>query len=251
MRRELLALIACVGLAACAAQSTRSSGTPSAEENAAVVQVKLGQEYMLKGELETAQDKLRRALELDPRSVDANTLLGVLNERISRPEAAERFYRRAFELKPEDGSVNNNLGVFLCAQGRYAEAEPHFAAAIDDPFYRTPAAAHANAGVCARQAGKSDAAEQHLRRALEMDRGNLIALAELAALSHARGEDLRARAFIQRFEARAQPDAAMLLLALDVERRLGDAKAAARYEQALRERYPDVELPTGSASPSS
>lgn len=251
MLRKLALLILCAGLCACAGSDTRPSSRPSSEQDAAALQVKLGQEYMLKGELETAQDKLRRALELDPQSIDANTLLAVLNERIRRPEIAERFYRRAVELKPEDGSANNNLGAFLCAKGRYEEAEQHFRRAIDDPFYRTPGAAFANAGVCARQAGQQDSAETYLRRALELDKGNLVALAEMANISHLRGDDLRARAFIQRFEARAEPDAAMLLLALRVERKLGDGRAAERYEQQLRERHPDVDLPAESTTPSS
>ncbi|MCK7592975.1 type IV pilus biogenesis/stability protein PilW [Pseudomarimonas salicorniae] len=248
MRRSALALPLCLLLAGCTGSPSRLGDGPSREQDAAALQVKLGQEYMLKGELETAQDKLRRAIELDPNSVDANTLLGVLNERIRRPEIAERFYRRAVELKPGDGSVNNNLGVFLCAQGKYDEADTHFRAAVDDPFYRTPAAALANAGVCSRQAGQRDRAEDYLRRALELERGNLIALAELANISHSRGESLRARAFIQRYEARAEPDAALLLLGLKVERQLGDSKAAERYARQLRERFPDVELPSEESS---
>src|SRR5690606_31425727 len=141
--------------------------------------------------------------------------------------------------------------VFLCANGKFAEADQHFLAAINDPFYRTPAAAYANAGVCMRRSGDDARAETYLRRALELERSNLIALAEMANISHQKGEDLRARAFIQRFEAQAAPDAPLLLLAMKVERSLGDAKAAERYEQQLRERFPDVELPSESSTPSS
>lgn len=249
MWHKVAVVVTCLALTACAAPAKRTGDRPTREEDAAALQVKLGQEYMLKGDLETAQAKLRRALDLDPESIDANTLLAVLNERIRRPEMAERFYRRAVELKPDDGSANNNLGAFLCAKGRYDEAEQHFGAAIDDPFYRTPAAAYANAGVCARQAGKLEAAETYLRRALELDKSSLVALGEMANISHLRGDDLRARAFIQRLEARTEPDAALLLLALKVERQLGDADAAGRYEAQLRERYPDVELPPESTKP--
>jgi type IV pilus assembly protein PilF len=251
MRPEVLALLL-VGLGGCAGGPQRGAAeAPTAAQEAAVLQVKLGQEYMRKGDLETAQEKLRRALQLDPRSVDAHTLLGILNERIRRPQVAESFYRRAVELKPEDGSVNNNLGAFLCAQGRFAEADRHFRSAIDDPFYRTPAVALANAGLCSRQAGELDAAEAYLRRALELEKANLLALAEMASLSHARGDDFRARAFIQRFESHAEPDAALLLLGLKIEQRLGDNAAAERYAQQLRERFPDVELPSEPAPPSS
>jgi type IV pilus assembly protein PilF len=251
MRPELLALLLFVGLGGCAGGPQRGTEAPTSAQEAAALQVKLGQEYLRKGDLETAQDKLRRALQLDPRSVDGHTLLGILNERIRRPEVAEGFYRRAVELKPEDGSVNNNLGAFLCAQGRFAEADQHFRIAIEDPFYRTPAAALANAGLCSRQAGQLDAAEAYLRSALELDKANLLALAEMASISHARGDDFRARAFIQRFESHSEPDAALLLLGFRIEQRLGDSAAAERYAQQLRERFPDVELPSEPAPPSS
>jgi len=249
--RLLVAAMVAV-LAACAgAPASRGGGAPSKEQDAAALQVKLGQEYLAKGELETAQEKLRRAIDLDPQSVDAHTLLGVLNERIRRPEIAERFYRKAVELKAEDGNVNNNLGAFLCGQGRYDEAQRHFDVAINDPFYKTPAVAFANAGVCARQAGDSEGAEQHFRRALDLDRTNLTALYEMAGLSHGRGENLRARAFVQRYEARQQADAALLVLAVRVETALGDQQAADSYRKRLVELYPDFELPPDLATPQS
>lgn len=249
---RLLAVALCLALAACAGtSSSRGSGPPSKEQDAAALQVKLGQEYLAKGELETAQEKLKRAIELDPLSVDAHTLLGVLNERIRRPEIAERFYRKAVELKAEDGNVNNNLGAFLCGQGRYDEAQRHFDVAINDPFYKTPAVAFANAGLCARQAGDVATAEAQFRRALDLDRTNLTALYEMASLSHGRGDNLRARAFLQRYEARQEADAALLVLGVRVESALGDQKAAAEYRQRLSERYPDFELPPDLATPQS
>lgn len=253
MRRDhlLIAVLLAAGLAGCASSPQRSSGAPSKQQDAAALQVKLGQEYMAKGELETAQEKLRRAIELDPRSVDAHTLLAVLNERIRRPEIAERYYRKAIALKPEDGSVNNNLGAFLCGQGHYEEAQKHFDAAINDPFYKTPAVAFANAGLCARQAGDVARAEAQFRRALDLDRTNTSALYEMAGIAHARGDNLRARAFLQRYEARAAADAALLVLGARVESALGDRKAAQSYLQRLGEQYPDFELPPDLAIPQS
>ncbi|GIX36457.1 MAG: type IV pilus biogenesis/stability protein PilW [Lysobacteraceae bacterium] len=239
-------------LGGCAAPGTRSlAGEATPAQEAAALQVKLGQEYLRKGDLETARDKLQRALQLDPRSVDAHTVMGLLSERIGRPEAAEHHYRKAVELKPEDGAVNNNLGVFLCGQGRYAEADRHFRAALKDPFYRTPAAALANAGVCRLQDGDDAGAEDYLRRTLEVDRNNLIALAALAGIAHRKGEDLRARAFLQRYQALAELDAALLRLGIEVEQGLGDEQAAGRYLEELRRRFPDSQAPAGPSGGSS
>ena len=128
--------IACVAMlavvAGCAGGAAGKRPADDPDRAAAELQVKLGQGYLNQGELETARDKLQRALELDPRSVDAHTLMGVLQERIGRLEIAEKHYRRAVELKPDGGAVNNNYGTFLCGSGRFAEAREYFDRAVQD-----------------------------------------------------------------------------------------------------------------------
>ena len=129
-----------------------AAGPKSKNQQAAELQVKLGRGYMDQGQFETAFQKLEKALKLDPNSVDANTMMAVLYERIDRAKLSEKHYRRAVELDPDDGSTNNNLGAYLCRLERYEEADAHFRKALDDPFYATPAAAAANAGLCASRA---------------------------------------------------------------------------------------------------
>jgi type IV pilus assembly protein PilF len=211
----------------------------SGDQAAAAVQVRLGQGYLAEGELETARDRLQRALELDPRSVDAHTLMALLQERIGRPSVAERYYRRAFELKPDDGSVNNNYGTFLCGTGRYAESQQHFERALADPFYRTPELAYANAGFCALKSGDRERGEQLLRAALELEPRNLGALFELARLNFDKGDLMRARAFLQRYEAASEPDPEALDLGARIEQRIGNQAAAARYRDALQTQFPE------------
>lgn len=228
-----------VALAGCAGGAAVKPAAKNANQDAAALQVKLGQGYMNQGELEIARDKLRRALDLDPNSVDAHTVMAVLHERINRRPIAEQHYRRAVELKPDDGAANNNYGTFLCAEGKYAEAQVHFARAVADPFYRSPATAFTNAGICAQRAGDSERAEQLLRESLKLQPRQPMVLFELARLSFAKGDMLRARAFLQRYEALVDAEAAALDLGVRVETELGDRKAAARYAEALQQRFPD------------
>lgn len=248
---QFVAVVALSGaLAGCAGSGgSRSSGAPnepSPNEQSAALQVKLGQGYLNQGELETARDKLQRALELDPKSVDAHTVMAVLNERIGRSEIAERHYRRAVELKPDGGAVNNNYGSFLCGSGRNAEAQTYFKVAVADPFYRTPAVAYANAGFCAASAGDHEMAERALRSSLELEPRNPDVLFELAKLSLLRGDAMRARAFLQRFESVAGVAPEALALGAEVESRLGDAGAAQRYRERLQQNYPDFTPATSS-----
>lgn len=241
--RTLGFVLLVAGLAGCATTTPGSSGTSKAaagpDQQAAALQVKMGQGYLAQGELETARDKLQRALELDPNSADAHTLMALLQERINRPSVAETHYRRAAELKPDDGSTNNNYGTFLCGIGRYAEAQALFERAVLDPFYRTPEVAYANAGFCAVRSGDAALAERMLRSALELDPGNATVLYEMSRLHFARGDLMRARAFLQRFESSAQPEPQALELGLRIETRLGDRAAAGRYRQQLEQQFPD------------
>jgi type IV pilus assembly protein PilF len=240
-------------LAGCASTGTGGSGSselPRARkvdreaQDSAALQVKLGQGYLTEGELETARDKLKRALELDPNSVDAHTLMAVLSERINRPKAAEQFYRKAAELKPEDGSVNNNYGAFLCGSGRFEEAEPYFQKAFDDPFYRTPAVAYTNAGMCALKANRVDRAESYLRQAIELQPRNAVALFELSRLHLAKNDLMRARAFLQRYEAaREVADPEALNLGAVIEERAGNPVAASEYRQRLSTEFPQFTPP--------
>ena len=105
MRPErLLAVALSLALAACAgAPSSRSSGPPSKEQDAAALQVKLGQEYLAKGELETAQEKLRRAIDLNPQSVDALRLVGPdIRHQGERALVARGVDRRPITAEPLD-----------------------------------------------------------------------------------------------------------------------------------------------------
>lgn len=237
----LFVVLLALGLGACASGGAPRKEADAGAREAAAVQVKLGRGYMEQGDLEVALERLQRAVQIDPRSVDAYTLLGVLHERIKRPAKAETFYRKAVHLAPDNGEVNNNLGAFLCGEGRYQEADVLFLKAIDDPFYRSVAPALANAGVCALKGGDETKAEGYFRRVLELEPQHTTALYELARLSYLHGDALRARAFLQRLEASVPAGPVMLDLGQRIETQIGDADAARRYRDRLHNEFPDYE----------
>ena len=226
-------------LVACAGNGPSRRSVDTETKEAADLQVKLGRGYMDRGELEVALDRLQRALKLDPRNVDAYTLMAVLHERIKRPEKAETYYRKAVELAPENGEVNNNLGAFLCGQGKTQDAITWFLKALDDPFYQSPESALANAGVCSIKAGNQAEGESYFRRVLELKPTHAVALFELARLSYLANDDLRARAFLQRLEAVTPAGPIMLDLGQRIETRIGDTEAAKRYGERLHTQFPD------------
>ncbi|MGE4072858.1 MAG: type IV pilus biogenesis/stability protein PilW [Lysobacterales bacterium] len=238
--RGLLIVAMLVALGACAgAGGNGYAGSKSDKtKRAAELQVQLAQEYLKRGNLEVARDKLARALELDPYSAQAHTVSGFLNETISDFVQAELHYRRAVEIKPKDGDMSNNFASFLCRRGRYPEAEAMFRQALSDPYYKTPEVALANAGICAKDGGNLELAETYLRDALARKADYPGALLPMASVLHARGDFLKARAFMQRYDAAQPASPEALYLGYQIETALGDKRSAEDYRRRLTSSFP-------------
>ena len=219
--------------------------------DAARIHTQLGQQYLANGDLQTAMEKLTRALQFDDNYAPAHTVMAVLDERINRPEQAEQHYRRAVQLEPGKGGPNNNLGTFLCRIGKGAEAIGYFQKALKDPFYTTPDVALTNEGLCQLRMGDRTGGEASLRKALEANPQNAEALLQLANTLYLNNDAFRARAFVQRFDALGQPSAAALKLGHDIETRLGNTDAAQTYRRRLLSQFPDSEQARALDAPAS
>lgn len=232
---RILILTTLVFLAACVSTDDKSEqdARKAAETNTA-----LGRNYMDRGQYEIALEKLKRAIAHDKTYAPAHTLLGILYETIGETEEAGREYRKAVEYAPKNGEVNNNYGAYLCATGKRDAAEKYFLVAVDDPFYPTPAIALSNAGSCALARGDLDKAETFLRQSLDYDNKLGSSLLPMAEVSYLQGSYLKARAFLQRYEAVSEMDEESLYLGYRIESELGDEKSAERYRLDLLERYP-------------
>jgi len=231
-------------IAACSSTPKKSDEDlrKAAETNTA-----LGRQYLDMGRNEIALEKLKRAIAFDKTYAPAHTMLAILYETIGEMEDAEREYKLALRYDPTDGDVNNNFGAFLCGMGRESEAEPYFVAAIDDPFYDTPEIALSNAGACALARGDLDKAELYLRQSLDYDNNLGAALLPMAEVSYQQESYLRARGFLQRYEAVGTLTEESLSLGYRIESNLGDQKAADRYRTELLEQYPGS-MQAGSAT---
>lgn len=261
----LLTAVTLMGLTGCGSASKKSdifteapknasSSRSSASRNqapdkmeASKLNVSLGQAYLAKGQLEMAMEKLKKAVDLNPKSSDAHTLLGVLYEQINKDTDAEQHYVMARKLTPELGASNNNLGRFLCARGRFVEADKFFLVALDDPFYKNPETALVNRAACAMRWGKRDIAEESLRKALQASPENSVALLQMAQLSYDDKDFMRARAFLERHLSGAPSAPDTLMLGLQIEAKLGDRRAVESYRRRLLTEFPDSEQATLAA----
>lgn len=198
------------------------------------------QRYLAAGEFEVARREAKAVLKKDPHSVDAHTYLAIALGNTGDAAGAGAHYLRAVEVAPNNGAALGNYGAWLCGQGHAAESLAWFDRAVAAPGYGNKAMAWANAGACASKAGQPARAERDLRRAIALDPANVTALGALAELAFRAGNAFEARAFSERRLAAARADPRALLLASQIEEKLGDRTAAARYVARLKEEFPDA-----------
>lgn len=208
------------------------------------------EERLRSGEFDLAESEARSALKADPKSVTAYTLLALLEERRGRAAQAGTHYAKAAELAPRSGAMLNNYGAWLCSNGRAPDSLAWFDRALQDPAYGSRASALANAGACAGMAGEYARVERDLRAALALDPDNAVALFAMAEHAFRNARYMDARAFSERRLAAAPASPQVLLLASQIETRLGDKAAAARYVQRLDREFPQARTAqSGESSP--
>jgi type IV pilus assembly protein PilF len=229
-RAGRLAFLLCLGLAACSSEPPKDPNARGAVE----IYREKGIRYMELGEYEYALQDLRHAVDLNEKDSESHSSLAVLYGRMNRPDMAEKHFKRAMSLDENKEGVANNYGRFLCAQGKHEQAMAQFKQIIASQTYKLPWLALTNAGLCARNAGRRDEAEEYLRGALDVAPDFPPALLEMAKLSLEKGQLMSARGFLQRYEGVATLSPEALSLGVQVEQALGNRQAAEEYRKRLR-----------------
>ncbi len=204
--------------------------------------VQLGVGYMQRGNYDFALSKFRKALSIDDDLPDAHYAIALLYEQLGKPTHAERHYKRAIEINSQYSDARNAYGVYLCRNGRFAEADEQFTEALKNPLYRTPLQAMLNAGVCLMNSDlpeRYSRAEGYFRKVLQQNPRSPEALINMSRLSLQQANYLRARAYLQRFIAASRHTPETLWLGVQIERELGDEEAVASYSSQLRKDFPD------------
>lgn len=238
-------VITCLGLTGCT-PATGGSGTSSetirptpTTNDITKINLKLGIEYLKRGEYEKALLKLQKAVEADENYPPTYNTLGVLYQRLGDNVRAEGYFKQALSLNGNDSSTLNNYGQFLCQDSRFDEAETAFLKAAQNPLYSTPEIALSNAGTCAFNQGKLDVAEAHFRNTLEKNPKVAVALIQMAQISYTTANYLSARAYLQRYLELSAHTAKSLWLGINIETELGDRNALSSYRLLLKNKFPN------------
>ncbi len=227
-----LALLASAGAGA-------QAPPPDPMHEAARVNARLAMEYLKRGQLQVAQEKIEKALTQNSRDVNVQLSAGIVYERLLDTKQAEKHFRQAVREDPANPEAQNALGAFFCRNKQQSKGQEMFEKAAANPLYRTPFVAYTNAGVCARSSGDLEQAERFLRQALAYKVDYPETFAQLAGVLHERGSNLQARAFVERYLAVAPATPNMLLLGHNIELALKDTGAAAGFRDRLSKEFPD------------
>lgn len=218
-----------------------SGPDPDEERNrkASAINVQLGIGYLQQDNLESANEKLYKALQQNPDSAPAHNAYAILQERLLQYDKAEIHYREATKLDPNDSQAANNYGAFLCRQGREAESVKHFDQAVKNPLYRTPEYAYTNAARCLVKIDKLAEAREYLVKALGSKSDFPVALYTMADLNHREGRFTDAKRYIDRYHLMAQPSAGTLWFSLENELELGNRDTVDEIAEQLAREFPE------------
>lgn len=205
----------------------------------AQVRLELAGLYFGRGQLSTALEEVRQALQAKPDMAEAHGLRGLILASMGDSAAAEISLQRAIALSPGEGGTLHNYAWFLCQERRFDDADKQFAAALQVPQYRDASRSLLAQGVCQARAGRMAAAERSLLRSFELDPANPVTAYNLSEVLLKLGDLIRAKFYVLRVNVvPEQVSAQSLWLLIRVEHRLRDQDAVLRVGQQLRSRFP-------------
>jgi len=229
--------------------------------------VRAAEEFRQDDDPVNAERLLRKALEIDPNSVEAIAGLADLFVSQGKPGEAEAQFRKILDIDPDDPDTLSKLGAVLTQQHRFEEAVAAFTSALEikpdlveainnlgwvawlqrdlpaaiDYFEQAvrsdPAntAARMNLGNCLLESGRTDEALLHLQEAARLAPDNADAFSGLG-LAKAQKQDVEGAIRCYRKAVELSPGLAkahrnlgtLLLKAGDVEEAIGHFRASTK-----------------------
>lgn len=232
---------AVLGLAVVAGCVTTTSGgrEPAAREIQLQAHLDLARGYLEQRSWNRAREPIERALQIDPRSAEAYTLMGVMYQGQNETALAEEAYRRALRNDPRHALALNNYGSFLYSQGRFEDALAPLRTLVRDPTYRERARAYESLGLTEQKVGNTDRAREAFQRALSFNVVLPRSSLELARIAFDQGDLPTAAQHYDMFRSTARQTPGSLCLGIRLARQAGDHDQAASYAMALKNLYPN------------
>jgi type IV pilus assembly protein PilF len=216
--------------------------TPSDESESrkrARIRLELAIAYFHAGKPTIALDEVKQSIAADPTLAESVALRGLIYMQLQEPALAEASFRKALELNPASVQVQHNFGLQLCQQGRMEEASRYLNAAIASPVEEERAKSWMILGLCQAKNKQMAQAEKSLHNAYAMDPTNAPAAFSLSNFLYENEQYTQSQGYVARLNQTKNANAESLWLGIKVARKLGDAKAVETLRSQLIQRFPN------------
>ncbi len=222
----LIGLVLAAGIGCASRHSAEEAG------KRAIIHYDMATAAYERGDLIPALGATFEALELEPKFLEAQNLLGLIYFRQQKYQQAEEAFKAASALDGRRSEVWNNLGTLYYDQKRYSEALAAFDKALENPLYLYPERVYNNRGLVFEAMGRREEAVGAFRKAIEYGRGIYLPSQNLGRLYFKEGEIDRAESLMQE-AARLCAECAepRFYLGEIYLKRGDDAKAEAQFKQ--------------------
>jgi type IV pilus assembly protein PilF len=228
------------GLAGCVTHTDTVFTEEASPEKTLERRVELARKYIGKGDWENAKRNLQVAVKIDPENAEVHEAFALVYQSTGEYELAEQSYQIAISSKHDFSRARNNYAVFLFSQQRYEDAEEQLEFVVQDTLYNARPRAYINLGLCRLQLFNPAGAEKAFLRALSMDRGNVLALLEVAQLRYDADDIPAASQYYESYRRSVrQQSSRALWLGIRISRKQGDLNAEGSYVLALTNLYPN------------
>ena len=228
-------MLVTLAFTACGPQNSRNNSKAGGSSQ---INALLCSEYLKKKSLKIAMSKCEKSLKQNPANANAHKWIAVLHLRLGQDKLAGRHFQRAVELAPNDSTAHNNYGTYLCRNNQLKKAEVHFLKAVSNPLYRSRHVAYVNAGACMQKAGNMKKAEKYFRAALRTTPFFGPALIRMAYLTYEQDKCISALGFVRRWSKNNHWSSKSLWLAMNVEKKCGNANKYVSHGLLLKSRFP-------------
>ncbi|OPH37799.1 type IV pilus biogenesis/stability protein PilW [Moraxella equi] len=188
-------------------QGTDPSQRKRDKSELAQARTALAGQFIAQRQLDAAKRQLDEALEADSRYAPAYDMMGNLLRMEGSPSnvaKADEYFKKAISLDPNFTQARNNYGVYLSERGRYQEAIEQFNIAGGTLGYRNRAGALENLGLTYLKMNNPAAAEVAFNKAMETERGAVVAKMEMIDILINRRESLKAKEYFEDLKSLSQ-----------------------------------------------
>ncbi len=232
-------LMALLLVSGCVTTTSSVYTKKASPEQALQKRVELARQYIGEGNWADAKRNLKMAYKINPKSAEVHEAFALVYQSTGEYELAEENYRTALRLDPNLSRARNNYAVYLFSRQRYQDAAAQLEQVIQDSLYDGRPRAFINLGLCRLQLAEYPAAEAAFRRALAMDRTNVIALLQLANLRYDDHDYVAAQRYYDTYRTIVRRQSAQgLWLGIRLASVNGDKDAQSSYALALGSLYP-------------